>query len=323
VYSLLGDGTWTFGEALYFAIITVSTVGFGEMHHLEHVPGARLLTGVLILVGSAALMYFQSNITATLVEGRLGKALRRKRMRSEIKELKDHIVVAGAGSTGRHVIEELVAVRKQFVVIDSNLKRIEQISFDLLDGKMLYVHGDATHDSTLREAGIERAFGIVAALTNDHENLYITLSVRSVNPSARIVAKVIEAEAKKKMLIAGANATVSPNIIGGQRLASELIRPDVIQFLDQIMRDRDKNLRFEEIPIPENSSLVGLTLREAPIRAHANVLVIAVRDTSGTFIYNPGPDFVLEVGSVLIVIAQTKDIHILREIVSGSIGRFG
>jgi len=318
-YSFLGHGTWSLGEAIYFAIITVSTVGFGEIHDLEKIQGARVLTGALILVGSAALMYFQSNITATLVEGRLGKAFRRKRMQNEIKALKGHIVVAGAGSTGRHVIEELIAVQRKFVVIDSSIERLELLSQELTGGKMLYIHGDATHDQTLQEAGIDRACGIVAALTSDHENLYVALSARSVNPTARIVAKVIEPEAVKKMRIAGADATVSPNIIGGMRMASELIRPDVNQFLDQMVRDKDKNLRFEEIPIPAGSSLVGQTLRQAPIRGSANVLVIAVRDATGTFLYNPGPDFVLEVGSVLIVIAQTKDVHKLRKIVRGSI----
>lgn len=322
-YSILGDGIWSISETLYFAIITVSTVGFGELHDLDQVQGAKLLTGLLILFGSASLVYFQSNITATLVEGRLARAFRRKRMQSEIKALTGHIVVAGAGSTGRHVIEELVAAQRKFVVIDASLERLEQISEEVTGGRMLYVHGNATHDQTLQEAGIDRACGIVATLTTDHENLYVALSARSVNPSARIVAKVIEPEAAQKMRIAGADATVSPNIIGGQRMASELIRPDVNQFLDQMMRDKDKNLRFEEIPIPAGSSIAGQTLRDAPIRGRANVLVIAVRDKSGNFLYNPGPDFVLEVGAVLIVIAQVKDVHKLRKIVLGSIDENG
>ena len=316
-YSILGGGLWTVGDALYFALITVSTVGYGEIHDLHQVPGARLLTGMLILVGSGALVYFQSNITASLVEGRLGKAFRRQRMQSDIKSLKGHIVVAGIGSTGRHVVEELVAVERKFVVVDNDLGRLERLSAEVLGGKMLYVHGDATHDSILIDAGIERAFGIVAALTSDHENLYVTLSARNLNPGARIVAKVIEAEAKKKMVIAGANATVSPTIIGGQRMASELLRPDVVQFLDQMMRDRDKALRFEEIPVLEGSPYVGHTLREAPIRGVGNVLVIAARDTKKNFIYNPGPDFVLEVGSVLVVIAKPSDVEKTRRLLQG------
>jgi voltage-gated potassium channel len=316
-YSILGGGIWTLGDAMYFALITVSTVGYGEIHDLHQVPGARLLTGMLILVGSGALVYFQSNITASLVEGRLGKAFRRQRMQSDIKSLKDHVVVAGVGSTGRHVVEELVAVQRKFVVVDSDLVRLERLSEELVGGKMLYVHGDATHDQSLIEAGIERAFGIVAALTSDHENLYVTLSARSLNPKARIIAKVIEPEATKKMVIAGANATVSPTIIGGQRMASELLRPDVIQFLDQMMRDKDKALRFEEIPVLEGSPYVGQTLREAPIRGVANVLVIAARDTQKNFIYNPGPDFVLAAGTVLVVIAKPSDVAKTRRLLQG------
>jgi voltage-gated potassium channel len=317
-FLLIGPETWTLSEAMYFAIITVSTVGFGELHDLDRVPGARLLTAVLILMGSASLVYFQSNITATLVEGRLGRAFRRNRMRKQIDGLQGHIIVAGVGSTGRHAVEELWAVQKPFVVIDEDLARLELLSEEISQGRMLFIHGDATHDAKLLDAGIERADGIVAALPSDRENVYVTLSARSLNPRARIVAKVVEPEANKKMLIAGANATVSPNIIGGQRLANELIRPEVVQFLDQMMRDKSKNLRIEECVIPQGSSYVGMTLRTAPIRGSTNVLVIAVRDAKGTFIYNPGPDFILEAGSVLIVIAETKSVHHLRKLIHDS-----
>lgn len=317
-FTFLGHGTWSLDEAVYFALITVSTVGYGEMHDLDGIKGARILTGLLIIFGSGALVYFQSNITATLVEGRLGHALRRKRMFNKIKALRDHVVIAGIGSTGKHVVEELSAIQKPFVAIDSDLEKLQRLSEELCGGAMLYVHADATHDQTLIDCNIEHAGGVIAALPTDRENLYVTLSARNLNPRARIVAKVIEAEAAKKMLIAGANATVSPNIIGGQRLASELVRPEVMQFLDQMVRDKDRNLRLEELPIPADSSFAGLSLRKAPIRRSANVLVIAVRDSQGTFIYNPGPDFVLAAGSVLIVLGETPEVRKLRELVRNS-----
>jgi voltage-gated potassium channel len=316
-YNYLGGGTWTLGETLYFALITVSTVGYGEMHDVGNVPGARALTGVLILLGSGALVYFQSNITATLVEGRLGKAFRRKRMQREIHALKEHFVIAGIGATGRHVIEELVAVEKAFVAVDTDLQRLERLSNELMGGKMLFVHADATQDSTLIEAGVERAAGVVSALSTDHENLYVTLSARSLNPVARIVTKVNESEAKRKMLIAGANVTVSPTIIGGLRMASEILRPDVVQFLDQMMTEKDRRLRFEEITVQDGSPFRGQTLRRVPLREVANVLVIAARDAQQGFVYNPGPDFRLEVGSVLIVIAKPSDVARARDLLRG------
>ncbi len=307
------------GDAIYFALITVSTVGYAELPRLENVHGARLLTAGLIVLGSASLVYFQSNITATLVAGTLGQAVRRKRMLNQIHALRGHVVVAGIGSTGKNVVQELCAVQRPFVAIDTNGEALERLNQEL-GGKLLFVHGDATEDSILLGAGVQHATGVVAALTTDRENLYVTLSARSLNPNARIVAKVVEAEAVKKMVIAGANATVSPNIIGGRRMASELLRPEVIQFLDQMMRDKDKNLRLEDLVIPADSPYVGMPLCDVPIRKTANVLVVAVRDSDGAFMYNPGSDHRLEPGSVLIVLGETRDIRQLDELIRKSRG---
>jgi voltage-gated potassium channel len=316
----LGEGRWSFGDSIYFAIITVSTVGFRELDQLDKVHGARFLTAVLILLGSAALVFFQSNITAALVEGAIGQAFRRKRMLNQIKNMSGHIVVAGLGSTGKYVVEELFACRKTFVAIDRNLEHLERISEELCGGKMMYVHGDATEDHVLIEAGIENAAGVVAALTSDRENLYVTLSARSLNPEARIVAKVVEAEADKKMRRAGASATVSPNIIGGRRMASELMRPTVVTFLDQMLLDKDKNLRVEECDIPKGSSFIGKSLRDVPLRSEANALVVAIRDPDGKFHYNPGPEEELREGFVLVVLAGVEDVQRLRKLMAASAG---
>lgn len=317
-YRLLGQGIWPLAESIYFAIITVSTVGYAELPEMDHVEGARLLTGILILVGSASLVFFQSNITAALVEGTLGQAFRRKRMRNQIKALQGHIVVAGLGSTGKYAVEELWAVQRPFVAIDRNLDHLERINEEIAGGKMLYVHGDATQDHILLEAGVQRASGIVASLSTDHENLYVTLSARNLNPTVRVVAKVIEAEADKKMRIAGATSTVSPTIIGGQRMASELLRPEVLVFLDQMMRDKDKNLRLEDVVIPDESSFVGKSLREVPFRREANVLVVAVRDRDGTFVYNPGSDHVIRAGTVLIFFGENRGVRKMYDMLERS-----
>lgn len=318
-YHFLGKGLWSLGDSIYFAIITVSTVGFGELQDLENIKGARALTVGLILVGSASLVFFQSNLTATLVESALGQVFRRKRMNKQISSLRGHTVIAGLGSTGKYVVEELWAIRRPFVAIDLNLDHLERVSREVCGGKMLFVHGDATEDHVLIEAGIQNAEGVVAALTSDRENLYVTLSARSLNPSARIVAKVVEAEADKKMRTAGASATVSPNIIGGRRLASEVVRPAVVLFLDKMMGDREKNLRFEEVTIPKGSGYIGKQLRVVPFRREANVLVVAIRDANGEFLYNPGPDYVLRADEVLILIGGVEGVTRLKEMLSGSI----
>jgi voltage-gated potassium channel len=275
-YFALGHGRWRVGDCAYMTVITISTVGFFELREMTSVPGARGLTVALIISGVGVLAYMQSNLTALLVEGVIGQALRRRRMLKDIGKLSKHIVVAGAGNTGRHVIEELAATRTPFVAIDRDLAALQQVSTEICGGKLLYVHGDATQDHALLAAGIDRARGVVAALTHDKDNLYVTLSARGLNAQARIVSKVVEDEAAPKIMKAGATAIVSPTMIGARRLASELIRPEVNEFLDQ-MRDKDRNLRLEEVVVPAGSRFVGMALKDTPIRRQTRALVVAVR----------------------------------------------
>ncbi|HEY2509933.1 MAG TPA: potassium channel protein [Polyangiaceae bacterium] len=320
-YAILGHGKWAIGDCVYMTVITLSTVGFAELNDMSKVPGARALTVGLIVGGVGTLAYVQGNVTALLVEGVIGQAFRRNRMRKAIEALNGHIVVAGTGSTGRHAVEELLVTRTPFVVIDRDHGHLERLSEELADGKLLYVHGDATEDHVLLAAGVQRARGVVAALTHDKDNLFVTLSARSLNAAARIVAKVTEVDAAPKMIKAGATSVVNPTMIGGRRMASECIRPEVNEFLDQMLRDRDKNLRLEEVNIPLASSLAGMALKDTPIRRETRVLVVAVRDTNRIFTYNPDPDFMLHEGAILIVMGETESIVKLRQLVADSIVR--
>jgi len=314
-YWALGDGRWRPGDCAYMTIITISTVGFYELREMGQVPGARPLTVGLIISGVGVLAYMQSNLTALLVEGTIGQALRRRRMQKEIAKLSEHIVVAGAGGTGRHVIEELVATQTPFVAIDRNEHTLQRVSSEICGGRMLYVHGDATEDNALMAAAVDRARGVVAALTHDKDNLYVTLSARSLNAQARIVSKVVEDEAAPKILKAGATAIVNPAMIGARRLASELIRPEVNEFLDQMLRDKDRNLRLEEIVVPRGSGFVGKALKDTPIRRETRALVVAVREEDRTFTYNPDPDHLIAQGTTLIVLGEAESIVKLRLLV--------
>jgi voltage-gated potassium channel len=316
----LGHGRWTPGECAYMTIITLSTVGFAELGNMHEVPGARALTVALIVSGVGALAYVQGNLTALLVEGVIGQAFRRNRMKRMIEGLSGHVVVAGAGGTGRHVIEELVATRTPFVVIDRDEGHLRHVSEELMGGRMLYVHGDATHDAALQRANIKTARGVVAALTHDKDNLFVTLSAHSLNADARIVAKVVEDEAAPKMIKAGATATVSPTMIGGRRMASELIRPEVTEFLDQMLSDKTRNLRLEEVAIPPGSSYIGKALKDTPIRSKTRLLVVALRDANRAFIYNPEPEQVLALGMTLIVMGDAEGVIQLRQMVGESVG---
>lgn len=310
----LGRGRWSFSDALYMAINAVSTTGFREIDGMDHVGYSRFATGLIILAGLGTVAYFQSSLTALLVQGVIGERFRIRRMQRRVDGLTGHVIVAGAGSTGMHAVEELWATQTPFVAVDKDRLVLERLSLDLTGGELLYVVGDATDDAILMRAGITRAKGVVAALTEDKDNLFVTLSARSLNGNARIVAKVIAPDAAPKMIRAGANATVSPNMIGGRRLASELVRPTVNEFIDQMLRDKDDVLRLEEVSIPDGSSFVGKTLREVPIRAETKLLVVALR-VDKKFIYNPEPGTELQVGSVLVVLGASSNVNRLRQLV--------
>jgi voltage-gated potassium channel len=310
----LGHGRWTFWEAVYHTVISASTVGYGEPPGLRETPYARPLIVGIIVSSLGAVAYFQSNLTTFLVEDVIGERLRTRRMFKQVEQLRNHTIVAGAGSTGRHVITELVATRSKFVVIDHDREHLEYLSEELAGGKMLFVVGDATLDPTLVAAGIHRASGVVAALTEDKDNLYVTLSARTLNPKARIVSKVIHPDAAKKMRRAGATSTVSPNMIGGLRMAHELLRPTAVQFLDRMMTAKGQVLRIEEVSIPENSWFSGRLLRELPIRSETQLLVVAVYEDDA-FHYNPPPDFEVRTAMTLVVMGEFPNIERLRDMV--------
>ncbi len=311
---LVGRGRWSFGDTVYMAINAVSTVGYRELDGMAEVPGSYVVTVAIILAGLGTLSYFQSTLTALLVQGVIGERFRVRRMQKRIDALENHVIVAGVGATGMHVVEELQATRTSFVVIDKHRQVLEKISRELVGGEMLFVIGDATDDSVLMQAGITRAMGVVAALTEDKDNLFVTLSARSLNANARIVSKVIGPDAAPKMIRAGANATVSPNMIGGRRMASELVRPTVVEFVDQMLRDHKDVLRLEEVVIPEGSWFIGKSLREVPIRAETKLLVVALR-VDKKFIYNPEPSTELEVNTVLVVLGAEANVARLRKLV--------
>ncbi|MFO0710692.1 MAG: potassium channel protein [Sandaracinus sp.] len=324
-FHVIGGDHWSWGDCFYFTIITLSTVGFGEtLTGLHEHPYARLWTVGLIVLGSGTLVYFVSTLTAFIVEGDIRDAFRRNRMRQVIDKLEGHYIVCGAGTTGIHVIEEFIQCHVPFVVVDRSRHRLSELHerFDRPSHRFLYVVGDGTDDHVLEEAGIARCRGIVAALSEDKDNLFVTVTASALNPKARIIAKCVEVSARPKLLRAGARAVVSPTQIGGLRLASEAIRPTVVEFLDLMLRDPNQNLRIEEVTIPESSSLVGLPIRDTNIRQKTKGLVIAVRFADGRFAYNPEPGLVLEHGSTLVVLAEVAEMRKLRDgLADGTIGK--
>lgn len=312
-YYELGAGRWSHFDCFYMTVITLSTVGFGEtLPGMGDVPEARVITLALIVAGSGTLLYFISNLTALIVEGDLQGLLRRRRMERAIEHLHDHVIVCGIGTTGRHIVRELSAAGTRFVAIDTDEHRLQELN-ETHGGNMLHIHGDATDDAVMERAGITKCLGIIAALSDDRSNLFVTISARALNKKARIVAKAVEASTERKLYRAGADSVVSPNYIGGMRLANEMIRPKTVEFLDRILQDRDGNqLRIEEIVVPEGSSIFGRTLAQTRIR-NTGALVLAIHQPDGTYVYNPKGDMVIAERSGIVVLADDGALTLLHD----------
>lgn len=311
-YYLLGEERWSLSDCAYMTVISVTTVGYGEtLEGLNDVPYARLWTSFLLVAGAGVAVYFLSVLTTFLVEGEFLQSRRRRKMEQQISRLSDHIIVCGVGGTGKHVVAELVSTNWEFVAIDTDPDKLSACQEEHAVS-IPVMAADATDDRVLLEAGIERAYGVVATLPDDKGNLYVVVTARGLNPRLRIVAKAMDVSAESKLRVAGAHSVVSVNTIGGLRMASEMIRPNVVTFLDKMLRDKDKNLRFEEVSIPAGSPLADRRLAESDVRKERNVLIVAAYDRSGDYIYSPGPNFMLTAGMTLIVLGETEAVQRLR-----------
>ncbi|MCA9656009.1 MAG: potassium channel protein [Myxococcales bacterium] len=310
-YWYLGHGRWDFYECVYMTAITITTVGYGETLDLDAVQYSRAWTLALLGFGISANLYVVSSITSFFVESDFGNVRRYRRLRKRMDEIHDHYIVCGVGSTGIHVVGELQAVGERIVCIDQN----DHVLAELEREGLLTMHGDATEDEVLDKAGIRRARGIVATMDDDKTNMFVVVTARQTNPKLRIVTKAVSPSAVPKLRRAGADAVVSPAFIGGMRLASEMLRPQVVRFLDEMLRDKEANLRIEEAEVGPKGDLVGCSLRKANLREHTGSLIIAVRSPQGQVDYVPSGDLVLEPGFTLIAIGGPKDIRSLRRAV--------
>lgn len=317
-YQVLGGPRVTILDSIYMAVITLAGVGYGEVVDTSHNPTLRLFNMFVVAVGVMITVYVFSTVTAFLVESDITNLFRRRSMQKRIRDLKDHFIVCGLGDTGRYACEELHRTNTPFVVIESHEDSIHRFK-DHESGafkEILYVIGDSTDESTLDAAGVERASCVIAGVQSDKDNLVTTVVVRQKNPHARIVARCTDVKFADRVLRAGANTAVSPNAIGGLRLASEALRPHVTSFLDLMLREKSRTLRIDEIQLGDNSPWTGKSMEELKFRARYHLLPLAVKSSVGEqkqdFLVNPPDMLILQPGTVVIVMGDVEEIRRAR-----------
>ena len=311
-FKILGGPGTTLLNSIYMTVITISTIGYGEVVDTAAHPAARVFTVVYIIVCLGTIAYAVSSITAFVVEGELKNILGRRKMEKEISRLQDHYIICGSDETALTVIQEMLLTQKKFVVIEPVKEKIERLAA-LGPGPL--IQGDPAEDSILEKAGIGRAKGLLSCLPTDEANLFVTITARSLNPGLRIVAKGIDLRSHKKMMKAGANSVISPTHIGGMRMVSEMIRPAVTTFLDMMLRERDRVLRFDEVTVGAGSALLGKTIEESKLEERTGALLVALRKGGAKeFDFNPPKTTKLGASDVLVFIASPEMVQELEKI---------
>ncbi|MBO3461837.1 NAD-binding protein [Aetokthonos hydrillicola Thurmond2011] len=305
---------WPLEDATYMTVITLSTVGYGEIRPLG-VRG-RLFTIALILMGVITIGYIVNRFTEAVIQGYFQEGIRLRQQRRLMDSLSRHYIICGFSRTGRQIAQEFRAEDVSFVVIDSDIDSVRKAQ---VEGYTVY-QGDATLDETLLTVGVERAICIVAALPSDAENLYTVLSAKTLNPGIRAIARASTEEALQKLQRGGADAVISPYITGGKRMAAAALRPEVMDFVDGIISGTDRQLYMEEFLLdPTTSPFVGQTLRQAKLRAQTGALLLAIRRTNGELIGGPTAETVFMPGDTLIAMGTAEQLRALNQLL-GPIG---
>lgn len=292
---------WSFLDSFYMTVLTITTVGFREVHELS--SNGKIFTMVLILSTFGTFTYLISLITSLIASGELGKNLKHYRNLKLMTGMKGHVIVCGLGRVGNQVVKDLIADEFTVVAIESNTERTER-------EKVILINGDATNDEVLEKAGIATAKSIVACLPNDTDNLFVVLSAREKNKSLQIISRASHKSSINKMKYAGADHVIMPDSIGGTHMASIVSSPVVIDFLDQIRTDKQEganieSISFEELPVIYQ----GKTLEQLNIKKQTGATVIGFKSKNGEFVINPADDTLIEEHSSLLVLGNATEIE--------------
>lgn len=298
-YRYIGRPTASWIDSFYMTFITVATIGYGEIVDLSAHPMGRLFTVAIAVVGIGTMSYLFSTFVALLLESDLNAALRKRHMERRIAALRGHYIVCGIGRVGGNVADELVKTRRAFVVVEHDQEALDR----WLERypQTLYLHDDAAEDDALRRAGVLAAGGVFAVTGDDSHNLMISLSVKLLNPKARVVARLHDIRNSDKARRAGADEIVSPDFTGGMRIASAMVRPHAVNFMDQMLRT-DEGLRLEEVVVPASAQARPLS---QVIPKSRDYMLVATHDR-GEWVFNPADDHVVRAGAALVLMTSPE-----------------
>ncbi len=305
---------YSFLDALFMTVITMSTVGYGTGHPLS--PWGKIFTILFIFVSLGVVGYFISQITQHFFKRQFGFFLGQYNRNLKRKKMKNHVIVCGYGRNGRQVVQELIAFKEHVVVIDNNHEVIVSQNFDHTE----FIEGDATVDDVLIEAGIKKAAALISALPVDADNLYVVLSARELNPDIKIISRASNESAEKKLRMAGVDNVVTPERIGGTHMATLVAQPDVVEFLDSLKTRGTSPVLLREIicdNLPEN--LVNKPIKEIGYRKLTGANILGFKTATGEYILNPSPDTQLFPNSKLFVLGTREQISELSKLVGGTV----
>lgn len=315
LFILIGGGTfgyatiegWNLFESLYMTIITLTTVGYNEVHHLSH--QGQIFTIFLIIFGVGTIAYTIGLMIQFMVEGQLQQFMGRKKVQKQISNLREHYVICGYGRIGRLISREFASKPIPFIVVENDPKRCQR----LVEDEYLFIEGDATQDEILEQARIHQAKGLITAVTSDAANVFIILTARGINPDLFIMARASEEGAEVKLIRAGANKVVSPYTIGATRMAQAILRPSVVDFIDIATGRKNIALQMEEITVAPESRLVGKDLIQSGIRKELGLIIVGIKH-DGQMIFNPAANTIIEAGNTLIALGEYPEIQKLEVI---------
>ena len=290
---------WSWLDSFYMVVITLSTVGFREVHDLSGT--GQLITIGVISFGLLAITFLVAGVTRIILEGEIRRVLGKRRMERDIAKLSDHYIVCGYGRVGRVVCKDLEQANVPFIVVDNDDAVAQRIQ---TDGHLLS-QGDATEDATLEAAGIQRASGLILALPSEADNVYVTLLAKDLCPGLNVIARGLTDNGERRLRAAGADRVVSPNIIGAHRIAYSVLRPTVVEFIDVITSRRGiEELQIDEVKIPADSPLAGKTLEACEIRRKHGLMVVGILQSDGSLSFNPSPQDRIDAGLTLVVLGH-------------------